>query len=211
MPTLQNSNLEPKSQRYPLTMILFLRYSLIADVAPYATDRTANFQYCVKITNLEQYSSYQLLAQVGERVGRTDPQTGASIYQIIANTCIPIHRVYDVAYITAIEKNHLNQNDLKIANSNQISIDPKIQIRLAKGTHLLHPRMASSENAGKLIQGSYEIKSIDRNGLKLIPVYESKQILNPLNPLIFPAIGITILGWIIWRRRSKKICKKSLL
>jgi hypothetical protein len=103
-----------------------------------------------------------------------------------------------------------SKKDLKIANSSQISIDPKIQTKLAKGTNLPHPRMASSENEGKPIQASYEIKSIDRNGLKLIPVYESQQILNPLNSLIFPAIGIVILGWIIWSRRSKKIRKKSL-
>jgi hypothetical protein len=176
----------------------FLRQSLIlADVAPNA-GYTRNFEYCIKITNLNKYPNYLLFAQI-----RSPTSKPGAYMQIQADRCLPINGYRPVANVVAIAKNKVKTSDLSQTSTGTFLKSPKLEKLLITGTpSIVRPSSLPIINNGQTIEASYEIQSLDRQSLKLIRVTESTPI---LNILLFPTIGIAILGWIVWKRQHKTI------
>jgi hypothetical protein len=175
-----------------------LRYSLIlADVAPNA-GYTRNFEYCLKITNLGKYPNHLLFAQI------RSPTAKPGVYtQIQTDRCLPINGYRPVANVVAIAKNKVKKTDLAKTNTGIILKNPKLEKSLIAGTSsIVRPSSLPIINSGQTIEASYEIQSIDTQSLKLIRVTESTPV---LNLLLFPTIGIAILGWIVWKRQHKTV------
>jgi hypothetical protein len=171
---------------------------ILADVAPDA-GYTRNFSTCLKISNLNKYPNYLLFARTESQISTT--QSGNYI-QIQSDRCIPIVGYRVAANIVAIEKNKVKPSDLTKTNKGIILQNPQLKKLLIKGTPSIgQPHSVSIINEGKQIEILYKIKSIDRQGLKLDPVNSSSA--QVLNTLLFPAIGMAILGWVIWQRNHK--------
>jgi hypothetical protein len=178
----------------------FLAHSLIlADVAPEA-GYTRNFDYCLKISNLKKYPNHLFFSQV-----RSQNQLKSSNPYLLIKTdkCISANGYLPVANITAIAKNKVRNNDLQITSAGTILKNTKLQKSLIKSTSEIEPpRVLPVINEGKQIEAIYKIQSIDRGGLHLVPVKEATPI---LNLLLFPLMGITLLGWFIWRRKQTAV------
>jgi hypothetical protein len=176
----------------------FLKHSLIlADVAPNA-GYTRNFEYCIKINNLTKYPNYLLFAQI-----RSPTSKPGAYIQIQADRCLPINGYRPVANVVAIAKTKIKTSDLTKTNAGIFLKNPKLQKSLITGTpSIIRPTSLPIINNGQTIEASYEIQSLDNQNLKLIRVTESTPI---LNILLFPTIGITILGWLVWKRQHKTI------
>ena len=174
----------------------FLNQSLIlADVAPQAGS-TKNFNYCFKITNLNKYPNHLLFAQVGS----AREQVSTQPYILVkAGQCIPIKGYMPLANITAIAKNKVQRKDLQTTSAGTILNNTKLQKYLVKGTPTIYPpNVLPIINEGKTIAASFKIQSIDRNGLKLAPI---KDPISILNIVLFPLIGMAIIGGIVWNRQ----------
>ncbi|PSB56321.1 hypothetical protein [Chamaesiphon polymorphus] len=176
----------------------FLRHSLIlADVAPNA-GFTRNFEYCIKITNLNKYPNYLLFAQI-----RSPTSKPGAYVQIQADRCMLVDGYRPSVNIAAIAKSSVQKSDLAKNNLGTILKNNKLQKSLITGTPSIErPLSVPIINSGKKIEASFEIQSLNRQGLKLVRVPESTQI---LNVLLFPTIGIAILGWIVWKRQHKTV------
>jgi hypothetical protein len=179
-------------------MSYFTNSLIIADVAPDA-GYTRNFSYCIKINNLKQYPNYLLFAQTRSENSSIPP--GAYI-QIKSDRCIPIEGYRVIASITAIEKNKVQTKDLKNTDLGTVLQNTQLQKVLIKGTpNINQPHSVPIINENKQIEAIYQIQSIDRSALKLISVSSSSSQI--LNTILFPAIGIAILGWIMWKRQQR--------
>jgi hypothetical protein len=178
----------------------FSQHSLIlADVAPNA-GYTKNFDYCLKINNLKKYPNHLFFSQVRSR---NQLQSSDPYLLIKTDKCISINGYIPVATITAIPKNKVKSNDLQTTSAGTILKNTKLQKSLIKATSEIEPpRSLPIINEGKQIEAIYKIQSIDRGGLHLVPVKEATPI---LNLLLFPLMGITLLGWFIWRRKQTTV------
>jgi hypothetical protein len=174
---------------------------ILADVAPDA-GYTRNFQYCIKVTNLDKYPNYQLFAKI--RSQRSDSKAGSYI-QLVPGQCVTIDDGYrGVANIFAIEKSKIKSNDLKNTNAVTVLTNTKLQTELIQSKLTISPpHSVPIINDGKQVVGNYQIQSIDRNSLELTPAGDLS--VQTLNTLLFPAIGIAILGWIVWKRQHKTV------
>jgi hypothetical protein len=185
-------------------MSLLTHSLILADVAPDA-GYTRNFSTCFKISNLNKYPKYLLFARTGSDIALVP--TGEYV-QIQPDRCLPLAGYRVVANITAIEKNKVKPSDLKTTSAGITLRNTKLQKILIKGTpNIQQPHSVPIINEGKQIETIYKIQSIDRQGLKLDPVGSSSAPM--LNLLIFPAIGIAILGWVMWQR-NRKIIERSI-
>ncbi|WP_310489562.1 hypothetical protein [Chamaesiphon sp. VAR_69_metabat_338] len=176
----------------------FLKYSLLLADVSLPAGATRNFQYCVKITNLNKYPNYLLFARVNS------PTASPSAYiQIQANRCQPVDGYRPSLTIQAIAKNRVKTSDLqKIGNGIALK-NPQLQKSLIVGTPTIgRPYMVPMINEGRKVEAGFEIESISPQGLTLIRVPEAKPV---LNLLLFPAIGMAILGWIVWKRQQKTV------
>ncbi|WP_309738378.1 hypothetical protein [Chamaesiphon sp. OTE_20_metabat_361] len=181
-------------------MSLLTHSLILADVAPGA-GYTRNFSTCFKISNLNKYPNYLFFARTGSEISLTP--TGAYV-QMQPDRCLPLAGYRVVANITAIEKNKVKPSDLKTTSSGRTLQNSKLQKTLIKSTQSIQqPHSVPIINEGKQIETIYKIQSLDRQGLKLAPVSSSAPPM--LNFLIFPAIGIAILGWVLWQRNRKII------
>jgi hypothetical protein len=176
----------------------FFKYSLLlADVAPPA-GATRNFQYCVKIVNLNKYPNYLLFARVSSPTDSPSPYI-----QIQANRCQPVEGYRPSLTIQAIAKNRVKSSDLQKTGNGIALKNPQLQKALIVGTPTIgRPEAMPMINEGKKVEASFEIQSISPQGLTLIRVPAAKP---ALNLLLFPAIGMAILGWILWKRQQKTV------
>jgi hypothetical protein len=178
----------------------FLNQSLIlADVAPDA-GYTKNFNYCFKITNLNKYPNHLLFAQVGSARDRVSTEPHILLK---AGQCIPVKGYMPIANITAIAKNKVQRKDLQTTSSGTMLNNTKLQKSLVKGTPTIYPpNILPIINEGKTIEASFKIQSIDSKGLKLAPI---KDPISMLNIILFPLIGMAIIGGIVWNRQRKLV------
>jgi hypothetical protein len=178
-------------------MSFFDQSLILADVAP-NPGYTKNFSYCFKITNLNKYPNYLLFAQVGSSI----KQVSTEPYLLVkSGQCIPVNGYLPMANITAIAKNKVQPKDLQNTNLGTIIKNTKIQKSLIKSSPTIYPPNAVPIiNEGKRIEGSFKIQSIDSKGLKLSPINDQISI---LNIILFPLIGSTIIGGMIWNRKHK--------
>jgi hypothetical protein len=178
----------------------FLNQPLIlADVAPDA-GYTKNFNYCFKITNLNKYPNHLLFAQVGSA---RDPVSTEPYILLKAGQCIPIKGYMPIANITAIAKNKVQRKDLQTTSSGTMLKNTKLQKSLVKGTPTIYPpNTLPIINEGKTIEASFKIQSIDSKNLKLTPI---KDPISMLNIVLFPLIGMAIIGGIVWHRQRKLV------
>jgi hypothetical protein len=178
----------------------FLNQPLIlADVAP-EVGYTKNFNYCFKIANLNKYPNHLLFTQVGSARDRVSTKP-----YILVKTgqCIPIEGYMPLANITAIAKNKVQRKDLQTTSSGTILNNTKVQNSLIKGSPTIYPpNVLPIINEGKKIEANFNIQSIDSKGLKLIPI---KDPISMLNIVLFPLIGIAIIGGIVWNRQRKLV------
>jgi hypothetical protein len=180
-------------------MSFFDRSLILADVAP-NPGYTQNFNYCFKITNLNKYPNHVLFAQVGsERM-----QVSTEPYLLVkSGQCIPLKGYRPLANITSIAKNKVQSKDLQSTNVGTILKNAKIQKSLIKGSLTIYPPNAVPIiNEGKRIEGSFKIQSIDSKGLKLTPIDDPIPV---LNLILFPLIGLVIIGGMIWSRKRQLV------
>jgi hypothetical protein len=178
----------------------FLNPSLIlADVAP-NPGYTKNFNYCIKITNLNKYPNHLLFTQVGSARDRVSTEP----YILMkAGQCIPVKGYMPLANITAIAKNKVQRKDLQTTSAGTILKNTKLQKSLVQGTPTIYPPNALPIiNEGKTIEAGFKIQSIDSKGLKLTPVDNP---VSMLNIVLFPLIGVAIIGGLIWHRRRNLV------
>jgi hypothetical protein len=174
----------------------FLNQPLIlADVAP-NPGYTKNFNYCFKITNLDKYPKHLLFVRVSSRINRG----GTEPYILVkAGQCIPIKGYMPQANITAIAKNKVQPKDLQTTSSGTILKNSKPQKSLIQGTPTIYPPNALPIiNEGKTIETKFKIQSIDSKGLKIAPIEEP---ISMLNIVLFPLVGMAIIGGIVWNRQ----------
>ncbi len=169
---------------------------ILADVAP-NPGYTKNFNYCFKITNLNKYPQHLLFAQI--RSGIKDTIT-EPYFLVKSGQCIPIRGYRAVASIAAIPKNKVQQKDLQNKRPGTVLKNTKLQKSFIKGNSdiLLPPGAVPIINEGKTIEGRFKIESIDRHGLKLAPLSDS---ISALNIILFPLIGIAIIGGMMWNHQ----------
>jgi hypothetical protein len=170
---------------------------ILADVAP-NPGYTRNFNYCFKITNLNKYPQHLLFVEIRSAISDTITEP---YFLVKAGKCIPIKGYRPVATIAAIPKNKVQQKDLQNKRSGTILKNTKLQKSFIKGNSdiLLPPNAVPIINEGKTIEGRFKIESIDRNGLKLAPLSDS---ISTLNILLFPLIGIAIIGGMMWNYKQ---------
>jgi hypothetical protein len=169
-----------------------------ADVAPDA-GYTRNFEYCVKVSNLDKYPDRLFFIRVESHGNVNTPP-----YQLIeADRCISVSGYRATANIAAIKKSQLSDLALKNINTSKILNNPRIQKFLIQGKPTISaPHSVPILNEGKQVVANIQIKSIDNNGLKLI---SSDEFSSTLNVFLFPAIGMGILGWLVWKRDRKPV------
>jgi hypothetical protein len=181
----------------------FLNQPLIlADVAP-NPGYTKNFNYCFKITNLDKYPKHLLFAQVRSV---TEGVSSTPYILVKAGQCIPIQGYRPSANITAIAKNKVQRKDLQTTSAGTILKNTKLQKFLVQGTPTIgRPYALPIINEGKTIEAGFKIQSIDSKGLKLAPVENP---VSMLNIILFPLVGIAIIGGIIWNRQRNLVSAK---
>ncbi len=170
---------------------------ILADVAPDA-GYTRNFEYCVKVTNLDKYPDRLLFIQVTTHSDTTTP------YQLIeADRCISLSGYRAVANIAAINKSQLSDLALQNIKSTKTLTEPRLQKFLIKSKSTIpFPHSVPLLNEGKQVVANVQIQSIDNNDLKFKLADEFS---STLNVFLFPAIGMAILGWLVWKRDRKPI------
>jgi hypothetical protein len=171
---------------------------ILADVAPDA-GYTRNFEYCVKVTNLSEYPDRLFFMRVESHATANAPP-----YQLIeADRCISVSGYRATANIAAIKKSELSDLALKNINTSKTLNNPQIQKFLIQGTPTISaPHSVPILNEGKHVVANIKIESIDNNGLKLT---SSDEFSSTINVFLFPAIGMAILGWLVWKRDRKPV------
>jgi hypothetical protein len=163
-------------------MSLLKHALLLADV-PLPNGATQNFQYCVKITNLNKYPNYLLFAQVSSATA-----SPSAYIQIQSGRCLRVEGYRSSLNITAIAKNRVQPNDLKKTPAGIVLKNPQLQKSLIIGTPRIgRPMTMPMINEGRKIEAKFEIQSIDPQGLQLIRVPEATPV---LNLLLLPTIAI---------------------
>jgi hypothetical protein len=165
---------------------------------PFPTGTTQNFQYCVKIVNLDRYPNYLVFAQINASTA-----SPSNHIQMQIGRCLLVDGYRSSVTIKAIVKNRVKTSDLQKTKVGIVLKNPQLQKALIVGTPSIgRPVSMPMINDGRKIEASFEIQSIDSQGLTLIRVPQAKP---ALNVLLFPALGIAILGWLAWQPRSKTV------
>ena len=171
---------------------------ILADVAPDA-GYTRNFEYCIKITNLKEYPDRLFFVRVESPTNAISPP-----YQLLeSDRCISISGYRETATIAAINRSELSDLAFQNINSTKSLNDTQIQKLLIKGTPTISaPHSVPILNEGKQVVANLQIQSIDNNSLKL---KSSDEFSATLNVFLFPAIGMAILGWLVWKRDRQSV------
>ena len=170
---------------------------ILADIAPDA-GYTRNFQYCVKVTNLDKYPDRLLFIRVTTHAVADAP------YQLVeADRCISVSGYRAAANIAAINQSQLGNLALRNIKSTKLLTEPRLQKLLIKSQSTIPlPHSVPLLNEGKQVVANVQIQSIDNNDLKFKITDENS---STLNVFLFPAIGMAILGWLAWRGNLKPI------
>lgn len=170
---------------------------ILADIAP-DTGYTRNFQYCVKVANLDKYPDRLFFIQV------TTHANAASPYQLLAtDRCISLSGYRAAANIAVINKSQLSDLALQNIKSTKLLTEPRLQKLLIKSKSTIPlPHSVPLLNEGKQVIANVQIQSIDNNDLQFKIADENA---STLNVFLFPAIGMAILGWLAWRRDLQPI------
>jgi hypothetical protein len=173
---------------------------ILADVAP-PPGYTSNFDYCVKIVNLEKYPNYLLFINIGS----ANPSLPTSGYLLVkADQCIPLAGYRPVAQVAAIAKERVNSKDLKQTDSGTILQNLNLEKELIIANETIdRPHSLSFDYDGQKVEESIEIQSIDSNNL--VVAIDKKSSSQIVNWIFFPPIGLAILGWVWWRRKHQKV------
>jgi hypothetical protein len=175
-------------------MSLFKQVLLLADIQA-QSGTTQNFQYCVKITNLNKYPNYLVFARISSATA-----SPSAYIQLQPSRCLVVEGYRASLNISAIAKNRVQTTDLKKTNAGTVLKNPQLQKSLIVGTPSIgRPFSMPTILEGKKVEASFEIQSIDSQGLKLMRVPESPV----LNFLLLPAIWMALCGWRVWKYRSK--------
>jgi hypothetical protein len=164
---------------------------LVADIQA-QSGTTQNFQYCVKIANLNKYPNYLVFARISSATA-----SPSAYIQLQPGRCLLVDGYRASLNISAIAKNRVQTTDLKKTNAGTVLKNPQLQKSLIVGNPSIgRPFSMPMMLEGKKVEASFEIQSIDSQGLKLMRVPESPV----LNLLILPAIcGVALCGWSIWK------------
>ncbi|WP_143171115.1 hypothetical protein [[Phormidium ambiguum] IAM M-71] len=175
----------------------------MADIAP-DIGYTRDFSYCLKITNLEKYPNYLLFVKIGSE----NPGIPTKPYKLIqAGDCVSLIGYRPIATIAAISKDRVQANDLENSEAGTILKNTNLQTALIQGKPIIeHPTVLPMTYTASVVEDSFQIQSIDPNGLQLSLVARSSPVLPKLilNWIIFPLVGVGILVWFIRRRKKQK-------
>ncbi|OKH33479.1 hypothetical protein NIES2119_23160 [[Phormidium ambiguum] IAM M-71] len=181
----------------------FKHFSILADIAP-DIGYTRDFSYCLKITNLEKYPNYLLFVKIGSE----NPGIPTKPYKLIqAGDCVSLIGYRPIATIAAISKDRVQANDLENSEAGTILKNTNLQTALIQGKPIIeHPTVLPMTYTASVVEDSFQIQSIDPNGLQLSLVARSSPVLPKLilNWIIFPLVGVGILVWFIRRRKKQK-------
>jgi hypothetical protein len=181
-------------------MLSFNDSIILADVAP-PPGYTSNFDYCIKIVNLEKYPNYLLFINIGS----ANPSLPTSGYLLVkTDQCVPLAGYRPVAKIAAIAKERVKSKDLKQTDSGTILENSNLEKELLiANTTIDRPYSLPVNYDGQKVEGSIQIQSIDSNNLVVAIAEKSPPQL--LNWIFFPPIGLAILGWVWWRRKHQQV------
>jgi hypothetical protein len=178
-------------------MSLLDRSILLADVPP-PSDRTYDYKFCVKVTNLQKYPNYRLFISVNDNV--EDPTVREMPYIAIDFArCIPISSDRGEATIAALPKQSVKPSDLKTSGTTKILQNAKLKKALIPANIKVgSPGSLPLINRGKTIEQRVEIRSIDRSKLVLSKIEGASA-----NWIILPLVGLGILSILAIGNRKK--------
>ena len=186
-------------------MTIFKHTFTIADVPPPA-DQTRDFDYCIKIVNLDKYPNYQIFVNVGSQV--EDP-TKIDREYILAKSdrCIPIAGYRPEARIMAIPKDRVKSQDLTVKDGNTFLQSLQVKKALIKANITIQrPYSLPIMQAGSKIEDSVRIDKLDRQSF-VISVLDRSPIDRAMQSpswIALPLIGLGIFGWLIFSKRQNK-------
>jgi hypothetical protein len=175
--------------------------TLLADVAP-PIGLTTKFSYCFKVVNLDRYPDHLFFARLGSQ-NKNLPV----LYRLIEpNTCIDPAGYRPIVTITAIPKNQIQPKDLEQPNPDvnyrdfTILQNKALQAKLLKDeTQIQPPRSIPILHENGKMEDVIEIQTLTPDSLQ-ITVTRS---IHTLNWIIFPILGVILLGYLVWKRRRQ--------
>jgi hypothetical protein len=183
---------------------------IIADISPPA-DQTSNFDYCIKIINLDQYPNYRIFVNVGRQ--NEDPQKVDREYMLAkSDRCIPLAGYRPEARIAAIPKDLVKPQDSIERNGAIFIQNLKIEkVGIRSSTTIQRPYSLPIIYAGSKVEDSVKIDKLDRQNLIISVLNRSPIELAFKSPiwLVLPLIGAVGLGWLIFRKRRKKSSERK--
>jgi hypothetical protein len=176
-------------------MLYYNTQPILADVAP-TGDYTSNFDYCIKIINLERYPKYLFLIDTGSANSNL-PTSG--YWLVKPNQCTSLTGYRPVAKIAALAKNKVQLKDLKQINAGKGLKNTQLEKALIPANLIIdRPTFLPLTYQGKKIEARVKIESLDRHGLVIKNLDTSPP---SLNWIVFPILGLTIVGWMLGKRQ----------
>jgi hypothetical protein len=181
-------------------MSIFDKNILIADVTVPPPGKTDNFEHCIKIVNLDRYPDFYIL--VGDSFDVDIQQVDLKF--IIAKPDICIKPEYSSVRVAAIQKNLVDRQDLIEQDGNTFIQSSKIKKDLILTSENTYPpQYLPGFYSGSKIEFSARIEKLDRQSL-VVSEFELTPPL-PIWTIVVPLIGVGIVGWLIFRKRHKKL------
>ncbi len=180
-------------------MPLLDRSPLLADVLPRG-DYTNNFDYCVKIVNLNQYPKHQFFIKISS----ANPTLSKGGY-LLANSslCVPMNGYRPIAKIAAISKNLVKPKDLLKTDAGVILQNNQLEKSLIVANITIdRPGYLPSSYKNKKVVAEVKIKSVNPKTLVISSPETAPKI---PNWLVFPLIGLAILGWTVAKRKQQQV------
>jgi hypothetical protein len=172
--------------------------ALLADLPP-PPGLTKNFNYCFKVVNLDRYPDHLFFARLG-----SENDSLTVLYQLIEpNVCMQASGYRPITTITAIPKTQIQPNDLEPLNDNSAFIilqNKALQTKLIKGEPQIKPPLMIPllyEN-GKM-EDVIQIQTLTPDSLQITVTRST----HTLNWIIFPILGVILLGYLVWKRRRQ--------
>ncbi len=174
---------------------------LLADVAP-PIGFTTQFSYCFKVVNLDRYPDHLFFA----RLGSQNPTLPVFYRLISPNTCINPAGYRPIVTITAIPKNQIQPKDLEQPNPAlnyrdfTILQNKALQAKLLKDeTQIKPPRSIPMLYENGKLEDVIEIQTLTADSLQITVTRST----HTLNWIIFPILGVILLGYLLWKRRRQ--------
>ncbi len=163
---------------------------------------TTKFDYCFKVVNLDRYPDHLFFA----RLGSQNPNLDVFYRLIEPNTCIDPAGYRPIITITAIPKNQIQPKDLKQPTPESeypafTTLQNKaLQAKLIKGEPQIKPPLMVPilDENGKM-EDVIEIQTLTPDRLQLTVTRST----HTLNWIIFPILGVILLGYLLWKRRRQ--------